>query len=310
LRIGFLISPWVAFPRAPVFIPDGRISRVRLATLATVRDRAFPAAPKLERWPTYTPCATGLLHRSTSQRPQDLWVLSPSPRAASDVHQAPRAPSPSRGVTSRGVTSNATSKGITPSSSLIRAHAPDQNPPTDSSSPRRWVFAGCCQSLLGDGPSRRYLCIPCVGAWTHAPGCHLCARARSFQRCNGHRPRCKELGPSKYPAKQLQRGVQFSRLQSFTNVQAPTLARPPGCSHRRNLFLGGQAVYTAHNPVGYLPRVAASLHARHGQLAWLDSHQLEMQPCRLLPHPLDDKRSFRGASHPPFPFDQPCLVAP
>jgi hypothetical protein len=27
-------------------------------------------------------------------------------------------------------------------------------------------------------------------------------------------------------------------------------------------------------------------------------------------HPLDDKRSFMVASHPPFPFDQPCLVAP
>ena len=27
-------------------------------------------------------------------------------------------------------------------------------------------------------------------------------------------------------------------------------------------------------------------------------------------HPLDDKRSFMESSHPPFPFDQPCLVAP
>jgi len=26
-------------------------------------------------------------------------------------------------------------------------------------------------------------------------------------------------------------------------------------------------------------------------------------------HPLDDKRSFMESSHPPFPFDQPCLVA-
>jgi hypothetical protein len=83
------------------------------------------------------------------------------------------------------------------------------------------------------------------------------------------------------PAKQFQLGVQISRLQSFTHVQAPTLARPPGCSHRRKKadFLGGQAVYTAQNPVGYLPRVAASLHARIGQLAWLDSHQLE---CSLV----------------------------
>ena len=26
-------------------------------------------------------------------------------------------------------------------------------------------------------------------------------------------------------------------------------------------------------------------------------------------HPLDDKRSFMESSHPPFPFDQQCLVA-
>ena len=111
------------------------------------------------------------------------------------------------------------------------------------------------------------------------------------------------------PAKQLQRGVQFSRLQSFTNVQAPTLARPPGCSHRRKLFLGDQAVYTAHNPVGYLPRVAVSLHARHGQLAWLDSHQLE---CSLVGCS-GTRRTTNEVSwshrNPPFPFDQQSLVA-
>ncbi len=33
----------------------------------------------------------------------------------------------------------------------------------------RWVFAGCCESLLEDGPSRRYLHKPCIGAWTHTP---------------------------------------------------------------------------------------------------------------------------------------------
>ena len=74
-----------------------------------------------------------------------------------DIHQAPRAPLPSSGVTRRGVTSNVTWKGVTPPSSLILAHAPDQIPPTGSSSLCRWVFAGCCQSLLEDGPSRRYL---------------------------------------------------------------------------------------------------------------------------------------------------------
>ena len=54
---------------------------------------------------------------------------------------------------------------------------------------------------------------------------------------------------------------------------------PPAAPTAGNFFLGGRAVYTAQNPVGYLPRAAASLHARIGQLAWLDSHQLE---CSLV----------------------------
>lgn len=36
----------------------------------------------------------------------------------------------------------------------------------------------------------------------------------------------------------------FSRLQSFLYVQAPTLARPPGCTHRLESPKGGRAVYT------------------------------------------------------------------
>jgi hypothetical protein len=34
-----------------------------------------------------------------------------------------------------------------------------------------------------------------------------------------------------------------------------------------------------------------------------------MQPCRLLPHPRDDRRSFMESSQPPFLFDQQGLVA-
>ncbi len=134
-----------------------------------------------------------------------LGVNAPFRRLAT-ARSMPRAPLPHRRVTPVRTASCAVSKSVTSSSSLIRAHASDQDPPTGSSSPRRWVLAGCCQPLLRDGPSRRYLCIPCVGAWTHAPGCHLCARARSFQRCNGHRPRCEELGPSNDPRKAASTG--------------------------------------------------------------------------------------------------------
>ena len=41
--------------------------------------------------------------------------------------------------------------------------------------PIRPVFAGCCQPLLGDGPSRRYLHNLCKVAWTRTP-----PRSRDF----------------------------------------------------------------------------------------------------------------------------------
>jgi hypothetical protein len=43
--------------------------------------------------------------------------------------QVPRAPSHASGVTRRAEVSSTSSEGVTPPSSLIRTHAPDQNPP-------------------------------------------------------------------------------------------------------------------------------------------------------------------------------------
>jgi len=84
----------------------------------------------------------------------------------------PRAPLPETSVTRFRVVLPTTSKGATPSSSLLRAHAPDHHPPPGFrvSHLDPVVCAGCCQPLLGDGPSRRYLCksVPrCLG---HDPG--------------------------------------------------------------------------------------------------------------------------------------------
>ncbi len=67
----------------------------------------------------------------------------------------------------------------------------------------RPVFAGCCQPLLEDGPSRRYLHSLCKGAWTHTPP-RSCRSVRldalalgSGASIAGHRPhpRCKRFGP-------------------------------------------------------------------------------------------------------------------
>jgi hypothetical protein len=42
----------------------------------------------------------------------------------------------------------------------------------------------------------------------------------------------QKLGAFKYPCKATSTENGFSGLQSFSNVQAPILIRPPGCTHR------------------------------------------------------------------------------
>ncbi len=68
----------------------------------------------------------------------------------------------------------------------------------------------------------------------------------------------------------------FSGLQPFLHVQAPTLARPPGCTYRCTIpAQGSRAVYTTHRSVGYLPRDVVSLRVRHEQLTRQDFHLLD-----------------------------------
>jgi hypothetical protein len=101
-------------------------------------------------------------------------------------HQVPRAPSRAQGVTSRTGTSRVPSAGTTPPSSLIRAHAPILNPPTAyGRSLGQRVFAGCCQPLLGVGPSRRYFCESFSACWNPYPGCSCGAHTRFFPQDNG-----------------------------------------------------------------------------------------------------------------------------
>ena len=81
----------------------------------------------------------------------------------------PRAPLPVTSVTHDGVMSSTTSKGVTPSSSLLRAHAPNQFPPLEFVYPHLSpkVLAGCCEPLLETGSSRRYLCKCFSGCLSH-----------------------------------------------------------------------------------------------------------------------------------------------
>ena len=131
-----------------------------------------------------------------------------------------------------GATSGVASEGVTPPSSLLRAHAPDLVPLGAFELARQpRVFAGCRQSLLGPGPSRHCLCNPCVGAWTLTPPSPSGACPVLPQ---GPRPRVTvtTLGGQKYPCHATSTGNRISGRQSFASLQAPTLARAPDCADR------------------------------------------------------------------------------
>jgi hypothetical protein len=69
------------FPHAPRVIPDGRLSRVRLATMTIIA--AFPVLRRFKRSPAFTPSSTGWLSSSMRARPNHvcrLGVLSGGPR--------------------------------------------------------------------------------------------------------------------------------------------------------------------------------------------------------------------------------------
>jgi len=73
------------------------------------------------------------------------------------------------------------------------------------------------------------------------------------------------FGTRDCPCHATSTGSRISWLQSFVHLQAPTLARPPGRTHRwAGNAQGGQAVHTTHRPDGYPLRDVASLHVRHG----------------------------------------------
>ena len=87
-----------------------------------------------------------------------------------DAHYSPRAPLPIRWCYHRPGPSRGRSQSELPG--LHRSYGLMRQTkillPT-SVSLFRLVFAGYCKPLLEDGPSRRYLCNPCMGAWVRTP---------------------------------------------------------------------------------------------------------------------------------------------
>ena len=194
---------------------------------------------------------------------------------------------PASGVTSGGGASRTPSAGITPPSLLIPAHAPDPIPPTAyGRCLGQWVFAGCRQSLLGEGPSRHYLCNPYVGACTPTPRRPSGALARFFPEDNGLTLEIRRSARQMPPAMQLQQGKIFRGCSNSLMFRLPRSLDPPVApTAEAQSPQGGRAVYTTHRSVGYLPRDVASLRVRPRAIDTAGLPPAGLQPCRLLRSP-------------------------
>lgn len=145
--------------------------------------------------------------------------------------QVPRAPLLHAGVTAVQEASGASSQNITSTSSLLRAHAPYRRPPVASGIAfLLQVFAGCCQPLLRDGPSRRYLCQSFPTCLDPYSGCSQGARARCFPQ-DIDLPRERNGSARRGNSDSYFCRREMSELQSFTDVQTHRFARHSGSSH-------------------------------------------------------------------------------
>ena len=162
-----------------------------------------------------------------------VWFTLAQCPGPAKVHHVPRAPLPVQGVTSFGAMSHALRQRALPL--LPCSYGLMRQTKTLLLIFIRQVFAGCCQSLLGVDLSRRYLCNPCIGAWTLTPGCLSGAFVRFF--------------PENY---------------SLTTV-APSSAHPSPAAmplQRRPLFRGGSHSVMFRLPCSLAPQMAPTAQTR------------------------------------------------
>jgi len=145
-----------------------------------------------------------------------------------DAHYSPRAPLPGQGRYQRPGPRHARSQSELPdlrcSYGLMRQTK--MLLPTWSSLFRQ-VFAGCGEPLLHDGPSRRYLCGPGMGAWVRTPPQLSGASIRFFPLNIGLSSGARRSACEKCPTTQLFVGG-FSRGCNHSIIfRLPYLLGPP-----------------------------------------------------------------------------------
>ncbi len=216
---------------SPPLIPDGRVSRIRLAAMACPK-RTFPGTAKFRHSLAHTPCIHGYTSRSTpSEVVTAIWL---SVQTVFPVRCPPSTESPfarRRCYLLRNGFQHRFSRRyptfIAHTGSCARPNASRR---TQLSLLRR-VLAGCHEPLLAVGPSRRYSVNLSLGARTPTPVGDCGALARFFPQSHRPSPRYDRVGfPTISRTATPVRG-SISGLQPFDNLRALRFARHPGRSY-------------------------------------------------------------------------------
>ena len=127
----------------------------------------------------------------------------------------------------------------------------------------RRVHAGCSEPLLHDGPSRHYLCDPCMGAWVRTPPRLSGALVRCFPLSIGLPLGSRGSARETFPQRSSTRGAYFEAAtiplcsgshaclaHRLLRPSGPRSLRPPGRIHRASplpLPVRGSGIATCPN---------------------------------------------------------------
>ena len=178
--------------------------------------------------------------------------------------QVPRAPLHVRGVTSPVMVSRTMSAGVTPPSSLVRAHAPVLPPPRASVLPST---PGLCRLLSAPAGRRTFPTLSLrICPYVLGP------LPRRLMRCiypflpprQRPAPRSDRVGAQQSPYSDCST-APFARLQSFRHVQAHRYARHPDRSYRYSLHRMAAVTFPSEPLAGcYLPTPRICLPSESG----------------------------------------------
>jgi len=152
----------------------------------------------------------------------------------------------------------------------------------------RKVFAGCCQSLLRDDPSRRYLCNPYMGAWTLTPRCLFGAPTRFFPKSIGLTLDLRRSAHQTPSAMQLQQSTLFRGCSHSVMFRLPCLLDPQVAPTAVTKHRAAKPFTPRNeNVVTHINRGITTCLNRAIDMAGLSPAGL--QPCRPLPRSVHEE---------------------